>query len=115
METNRRATNHLTNPKPSQNNAPTTEIDRPSFPQPVALHLDYITQSQVSGRHILELWRSKEYQALMDPCMEEAPVVTLHQKFTFQFFFLRERNKNLREHLGDEGSSKKYDAFFLNC
>jgi len=55
METNRRATNHLTNPKPSQNNAPTTEIDRPSFPQPVALHLDYITQSQVSGRHILEL------------------------------------------------------------
>jgi len=47
--------------------------------------------------------------------MEEAPVVTLHQKFTFQFFLLRERNKNLREHLGDEGSSKKYDAFFLNC
>ena len=93
METNRRATNHLTNPKPSQNNAPTTEIDRPSFPRPLALHLDYITQSQVSGRHILELWRSKEYQALMDPCMEEAPTWSPCAGNLRFNFLLRERNK----------------------
>lgn len=91
METNRRATNH--NPKTNPNNAPTTEIDRPSFSQPLALHLDYITQSQVSGRHILELWRSKEYQALMDPCMEEAPTWSPCARNLHFNSLLRERNK----------------------
>ncbi len=69
--------------QPPKNNAPTTDTDGSSLPQAWARHLDYITQCQVSGRHFLELWRSKEHQALVDPCMGEARA--LRQKFTLQF------------------------------